>query len=170
MPDPCRHDHGRRPREARAEERRLLAVQRGYDLVRRAVGHLAGVLVLARESSHSFQPEVSARLAGELAAELRRVASELAPERQPESISWRTRNVGEAARHAAEAAEQIAAAASSPDTAWAIPESALNHLQQAYRLINNTNDPRYGLVMVDVNHACGHRPSPNLGLETKLYV
>lgn len=127
-----------------------IAVRRAYDALRRAVGQVAGLLILAQASR---QREIADLPALERAREQWAEASEeLAALSAPSGLGRHLEAMRRAAHLTGAALNALMALRTSEDG----PDvtQALEHLCTAYQVLQSTSESRLGLAMVDFRQSC----------------
>jgi hypothetical protein len=119
-----------------------------FNALRRLIGKLSGLLILAETKTLRSAPGLADLAAARsLWAETEDAAARL---EAPGSLARHAGRLRHAARHVGAALEAM----SGGGLEAGATDLAARHLKHAYRLLQSAADPRAGLAMIDMSEAC----------------
>lgn len=146
------HDHAALLEESDAAVAYVIEAETVFNALRRLIGQLSGLLILAETKTLRNAPG----LAGLAAARSQWAETEEAAARLqgPGNLAGHADRLRHAARHVGQAL--VAMSVGGLDSG--ATDVAARHLKHGYRLLQSAADPRAGLVMIDMSEACcrGH--------------
>jgi len=142
------HLHAALPEQSDAAVAYVIEAETVFNALRRLIGQLSGLLILAETKKLRNAPGLADLAAARsLWAETEDAAARL---EGPGSLTGHADRLRHAARHVG--AALVAMSDGGLDAG--ATDLAARHLKHAYRLLQSAADPRAGLVMIDMSEAC----------------
>ena len=143
------HVHAALPEQSDAAVAYVIEAETVFNALRRLIGQLSGLLILAETKTLRNAPGLADLAAARSQwAETEETAARL---EGPGNLAGHADRLRHAARHVGQALEAMSGRGLDAGEAGDV---AARHLRHGYRLLQSAADPRAGLVMIDMSEAC----------------